>query len=258
MGDRVPWGAGIRDDQDEDPFGSSERETDHRGARDRFVDRYRASVEDYVREHITITYHGHEGNELTLGQSGVGRPCDYVHIAVYEHTDNITLLEVNNTRVGKLVPWRTFITFMRYLYTRDCGAELMCETALIDMLQGVIVKYARDGIRLKVQGFTDHRGVKVIKLCGEDGGLPFVNVIDAYRVKTKTSAEENPGWRWLCTTHEEAMLRGFIVHAGGDECVGEPRGVGDDGAEKNDHGASPRGHVDALMRLNSRLLRFLK
>ncbi len=228
MGDWVPWGAGIRDDQDEDPSGPSEHETDDRAVRERFVQWFESVVEyEDIRELIKITYDGQDGNVLTLGPEGFRGSYRVLRIAVYDHTGSIKLLSENGTPVGKWVPSNTFITFVRYLYMTNCRGELMCETALIDMLQGVIVKYARDRITLHVREVSDSGGVKEIWLWNtiqdplvKRERLPFVNVIDGYRVKTMTSA--GGGWHWLCTTREGAIERGFIVDAGGDECVGEP------------------------------------
>ena len=203
-----------------------------------------------------ITYHDVKRNVLYLepdyrAPDGPGRPFvqfDALKIAVYDDTSDIMLLKVNNTRVGKWVPWNTFITFVRYLYTMDCRGTLMCETALIDMLQGVIVKYARDGIRLAVRRINDYGRVKEIWLWNEDENLPYVNVFDAYRVKTQTA--EGGGWYYLCTTREGAIARGFIVDAGGDECVGEPCGGVHGDVER---GVEPGGFVGQLFTLDRKL-----
>ena len=176
---------------------------------------------------------------------------DALKIAVYDHTRDILLLRVEGIRVREWVPWKTFITFVRYLYTMGCDGMLMCETALIDTMQGVIVKYARDRIRLTVRDVNTDGGVKEIWLWTEQKGLPYVNVIDAYRVKTQTA--EGGGWHWLCTTREGAIKCGYVVDARGDEHVAEPGGAGDEGAS----GEAPGGHVDVLMRLDRKLLQFV-
>jgi len=255
MGDWVPWGAGIQDLDVRDPHGSSERETDDRAVRERFVDWFECLVEyEDIRELIKITYDGQDGNVLTLGPEGFRGSYRVLRIAVYDHTGSIKLLDESGTRVDRWVPLKTFITFVRYLYMTGCRGELMCETALIDMLQGVIVKYARDGITLDVRGVSDRRGVKEIWLWNKvqnlrvkEERLPHVNVIDAYRVKTKTIA--GAGWRWLCTTRESAIARGFIVDAGGDDCVGEPCSSVHDA----EGGVEPKGLIRQLFTLDRKL-----
>ena len=259
MGEWVPWGAGIRNVHVNESRGPSESETDAGAVRRRFVRWFESMVEyEDVRELIKITDDDRDGHVLIFSSEGFRGSYRVLRIAVYDFTGSIKLLSENDTIVDKLVPFKTFITFVRYLYMTGCSGELMCETALIDMLQGVIVKYAREGITLEVRHVLDHSGVKEVWLWSKlktplvkEERLPYVNVIDAYQVKTKTSA--GGGWYWLCRTREQAIARGFIVDAGGDECVGEPGGVGDDGAP----GKAPSGHVVALMRLNRKLLRFV-
>ena len=173
---------------------------------------------------------------------------DALKIAVYDHTRDILLLRVEGIRVREWVPWKTFITFVRYLYTMGCDGMLMCETALIDTMQGVIVKYARERTRLTVRDVNTDDGVKAIWLWTEQKGLPYVNVIDAYRVKTQTS--EGGRWYWLCTTREDAIARGFVVDAGGDDCVGEPCSSVHDDAEG---GVEPDGFVGQLFTLDRKL-----
>jgi hypothetical protein len=256
MGDWVPWGAGIRYAHVNESRGPSESETDAGAVRRRFV-RWFESVVEYedVRELIRITDDERDGHVLIFSSGSFRGSYRVLRIAVYDYTGSIKLLSENDTIVDKWVPFKTFITFVRYLYMTGCSGELMCEPALIDMLQGVVVKYAREGVTLDVRTVSDSGGVKEIWLWNEiktprveEDRLPHVNVIDAYRVKTKTSA--GGGWYWLCRTREQAIARGFVVDAGGDDCVGEPCSSVHDDAEGC---VEPEGFVGQLFSLDRRL-----
>ena len=256
MGDWVPWGAGIRCVHVNESRGPSESETDAGAVRRRFVHWFESMVEyEDVRELIEITDDERDGHVLIFSSASFRGSYRVLRFAVYDDIGSIKLLKDTDTVVDKWVPFKTFITFVRYVYSWGCSLELMCETALIDMLQGVIVKYAREGITLEVRHVLDHCGVKEVWLWSKiktplvkEERLPHVNVIDVYRVKTKISAAG--GWHWLCTTREGAIARGFVVDAGGDECVGEPCSSVHDDAEG---GVEPDGFVGQLFTLDRKL-----
>ena len=239
----------AREDACEDPTGSSERETDRRGdgVRDRFMDRFRGVVEEKIVRDLRVGFYGHDGNIINLSSNSLGMICDYIQIAVGgEAEHDVQLLKVNGKRVGKMVPWKTFVTFVRYLYTRDCGGRMMCETVLMDMLQGVLNRYRADGVVLEVDDFEDRGRVKKIQLRNAaTKGPPFVELFDAYRV---TTSDDGARWTDLCTSRPEAIARGFVAEDG-DRCVEEPRSGFGEGAP-----SAPDGHVmGALARLNCRL-----
>jgi hypothetical protein len=165
MGEWVPWGAGIRDVHVNESRGPSDSETDARAVRRRFVHWFESVVEyEDVRELIRIRDDERDGHVLIFSSASCRGSYRVLRIAVYDHTGSILLLSENDTPVGEWVPFKTFITFVRYLYMTGCSGKLMCETALIDMLQGVIVKYAREGITLDVHTVSDSGGVKEIWL----------------------------------------------------------------------------------------------
>lgn len=238
----------AREDACQDPTGSSERETDRRGdgVRDRFMDRFRVVVGEKICRDLRVGYYGHRGNIINLSSNSLGMVCDHIQIAVGGEAENdVLLLKVNGRPENKMVPWKTFVTFVRYLYTRDCGGRMMCETVLVDMLQGVLNRYRADGVALEVDDFEDRGSVKKIQLRNAaTKGPPFVDLFDAYRV---TTSDDGVCWTDLCTSRPEAIARGFVA----DDCVEEePRSGGfGEGAP-----SAPDGHVmGALARLNCRL-----
>jgi hypothetical protein len=236
----------ARGDACEDPTGSSEM--DRRGddgVRDRFMDRFEDVVGEKICRDLRVGYYGHDGNIINLGSNNYMMICDYIQIAVGDEAEHdVQLLKVNGERVGKMVPWKTFVTFVCYLYTRDCGGRMMCETVLVDMLQGVLNRYRADGVVLEVDDFEDRGRVKKIQLRNAaTKGPPFVELFDAYRV---TTSDDGARWTDLCTSRQEAIARGFVA----DDCVEEePRSAFGEGAP-----SAPDGHVvGALARLDRRL-----
>ena len=211
------------------------------------MDRFRGVVEEKIVRDLRVGFYGHDGNIINLGSNNYMMLCDYIQIAVGDEAEHgVQLLKVNGERVGKMVPWKTFVTFVRHLYTRNCRGRMMCETVLVDMLQGVLNRYRADGVVLEVDDFEDRGRVKKIQLRNAaTKGPPFVELFDAYRV---TTSDDGARWTDLCTSRPEAIARGFVAEDG-DRCVEEPRSGFGEGAP-----SAPDGHVmGALARLNCRL-----